>query len=540
MRNKKIWGKVLALSLSMTLAFSTSVFAMDMNTNAGETAVQEADTATEEDVKPSAKDMVIEFAPDAVVEIPILSMGSGKYRADFIDFKVYDESGNQMEYRPFYNPAWNIPDEDEDGKFVLEAWSRDSLSDMQRGMYTLELIFASGNSYDSYETIQTQKFQMNVPETILHFQRGTEPVKYDGIKDIVVKFQNANGDLEYVDFTSIDFQLYTGGEESFRMVSNNKGKDFSVDFAKGEFTIKAEWLNRVINEAIQQGHDPKSALELYVDYIGVRKDGKEDGWYQPLVFLDLSEYHLADVPAAGGSETTGDSQKEPAAVITVDSQEKAVAAVKEASAKDKIVVNMNDATTVKKDLLEAAKGKNVTVELKMNGYSWLINGTDITAAQLKDINLEAKIVDQAIPSDDIERLVGKSPVKQLSLTHNGEFGFKATLRINVGKEYAHRYANLYYYNEDSKFEFMNVGTINEDGLTDLKFSHASDYAIEISEKPLSQNHVPADLQPNAGNHAGSAVAPKTGDNLFVLPGFVMLILALGMAAVYTAKLKKNR
>ncbi|MDE7063282.1 MAG: hypothetical protein K2O73_08580, partial [Lachnospiraceae bacterium] len=52
-----------------------------------------------------------------------------------------------------------------------------------------------------------------------------------------------------------------------------------------------------------------------------------------------------------------------------------------------ITVAMGDATVVPKDILEAAKGKDVDVVLQMDGYTWTINGKNILSENLKDINL---------------------------------------------------------------------------------------------------------------------------------------------------------
>jgi len=38
---------------------------------------------------------------------------------------------------------------------------------------------------------------------------------------------------------------------------------------------------------------------------------------------------------------------------------------------------MSDATVAPKDVLEAAKGKDVDIVLDMNGYKWTINGNNI-------------------------------------------------------------------------------------------------------------------------------------------------------------------
>lgn len=43
---------------------------------------------------------------------------------------------------------------------------------------------------------------------------------------------------------------------------------------------------------------------------------------------------------------------------------------------------------------------------------------------------------------------GKNPTCQLSLTHNGPFGFKADLTVNVGAKYNGKFGNLYFYDSN--------------------------------------------------------------------------------------------
>lgn len=62
-----------------------------------------------------------------------------------------------------------------------------------------------------------------------------------------------------------------------------------------------------------------------------------------------------------------------------------------------VEVDMGDATVVPVEILEAAKGSDIDVVLKMDGYSWTINGKDIKAANLKEINLEVELNANAIP-----------------------------------------------------------------------------------------------------------------------------------------------
>ncbi len=219
-----------------------------------------------------------------------------------------------------------------------------------------------------------------------------------------------------------------------------------------------------------------------------------------------------------------------------------VAAINAAAAGENITVAMGGATVVPKEILEAAKGKDVNIILDMGGYTWTINGMDILASDLQDINLEVKFDTNAIPSNVVKALAGDNPVRQISLTHNGDFGFKATLTMNAGAEYSGKYGNLYYYDSDGKMVFINAGTIDEIGNVSLEFSHASDYLLVMSDKQMSQSDVPDELQPQgAGADAGTAEANtngvKTGDETNAVPYLILMILCAGVVGTIVVRKK---
>lgn len=156
--------------------------------------------------------------------------------------------------------------------------------------------------------------------------------------------------------------------------------------------------------------------------------------------------------------------------------------IKNASEGETITIDMKKATVIPKEVQEAIQGKSVNIVLNMEGYSWSLNGMDVAATNLKDIDLEVKIDTNAIPSNIVTSIAGDSPTTQLSLTHNGEFGFRADLSLNLGSENGGSTGNLYYYDSDGKLIFINAGEIAADGTTSLPFSHASDYVIVIEKK----------------------------------------------------------
>lgn len=191
---------------------------------------------------------------------------------------------------------------------------------------------------------------------------------------------------------------------------------------------------------------------------------------------------------------------------------------------DPIEVDMGKATVVPKEVLEAIKGKSVEIRLNLGEYNWTIKGTKVLATELKDIDLEVTIGTDVIPSSLVSSLAGDKPVTQISLTHNGDFGFQADLGLNLGSENSGGTGSLYYYDSTGKLVFMNSGKIGADGSTSLSFSHASDYVIVIDKADSPDNDKKdevADIKKKESNpttDSGSAKtdlsyrkSPKTGE-----------------------------
>ena len=159
-----------------------------------------------------------------------------------------------------------------------------------------------------------------------------------------------------------------------------------------------------------------------------------------------------------------------------------ITAIESTDEGEDISVDMGSATVISKEILEAAQGKDVDIKLNMGGYTWTINGQDIKSSNLKDINLKVDVNTNAVPSSVVKKLAGDNPTMQLSLAHEGEFGFLATLTLNVGSQYAGEYGNLFYYDSDGKMVYIDAGLVTPEGNLSLTFSHASDYVVVFQTK----------------------------------------------------------
>ena len=208
---------------------------------------------------------------------------------------------------------------------------------------------------------------------------------------------------------------------------------------------------------------------------------------------------------------------------------------------DTVTVAMNGTTVVPKDIFDSIKGENVTLVLDMgNGLSWKINGQDITEPS-GDIDFGVTVgadAGKSIPVDVINNVTGERYSMNLTLAYDGEFGFTATLTVNMESKNAGLYANLFYYNEQTgELEFVSAGQIDADGNVELEFTHASDYTIVVDAKIMSDNG-------QADNKADENIpASKTDDStskyawnntIIIIIGICIILIVFG-AVFYVRK-----
>ena len=215
--------------------------------------------------------------------------------------------------------------------------------------------------------------------------------------------------------------------------------------------------------------------------------------------------------------------------------------LEEAKAGDTVTVAMNGTTVVPKDVIDSIKGKDTTLVLDMgNGLSWKINGKDITDAS-GDIDFDVTAgadAGKSIPVDVINNVTGERSSVNLTLAYDGEFGFTATLTVNMESKNAGLYANLFYYNEQTgELEFISAGQIDPDGNVELVFTHASDYTIVVDTRIMSDNG-------QADNKSDETIpAPKTDDStskyawnntIIIIIGICIMLIVIG-AVFYVRK-----
>ncbi len=203
--------------------------------------------------------------------------------------------------------------------------------------------------------------------------------------------------------------------------------------------------------------------------------------------------------------------------------------IKNADNGETVSVEMNGTTNVPSDVFEQFKGKDVKLQFDMgDGIVWTINGKDITDIK-GDIDLGVIFGTEAgvtIPVDVINNVTGEHYSINLTLAHSGEFGFTATLTVNMKAENAGYYANLFYYNpESNELEFICADQVDKDGNVNLTFTHASDYTIVLADTALNVSGLSETQDDDS--------AGNTQWILFV--GLFIVIIGLGVFFIYKKK-----
>ena len=149
-------------------------------------------------------------------------------------------------------------------------------------------------------------------------------------------------------------------------------------------------------------------------------------------------------------------------------------------------------TTLEREVFEELAGQDITLEIGAgDGVLWTVNGLDIPEdTRLHDLDLDVDLGDSGIPATVLNAVTGEIGTVQLSLAHDGEFGFTMTLSAPLGRDNADYWANLYWFNERTEeLEFQQAARIAKDGTAEFDLDHASDYAIVIDDR----SHEPVDL-----------------------------------------------
>lgn len=160
-----------------------------------------------------------------------------------------------------------------------------------------------------------------------------------------------------------------------------------------------------------------------------------------------------------------------------------------ASDGETVTVKMNDTTELPEEVSACIQNKNVNLALKMqNGVSWTVNGMNVTKP--KTVNMEVSTSPRKSLADMADSLNSEKKAVPVKLYQSGDFGFDASLTIDLSDRYNGYYASLYGRNRKTgDAEYFSGGQAKNGriSLDFAKFADSSEYAVIFTSEPIAED-----------------------------------------------------
>lgn len=217
-----------------------------------------------------------------------------------------------------------------------------------------------------------------------------------------------------------------------------------------------------------------------------RSNYRFQGWYEDAGFTGEPVTEITGTDTGDKTYYAKWQYDPPYIPPTKTPSQQALDKIESAKDGDTVEITLSTGNTkLDKEVFEELAGQDITLVVKLSGgVGWTVNGRDIPQnANLTDIDMGVSMNTSSIPVDLINMVTGEMGTVQMTLAHDGEFGFTMTLTAPLGVENKGLWANLYHYNTTQKqMLFETAAQVDASGNVALKLSHASEYAIVLDEK----------------------------------------------------------
>ncbi len=153
---------------------------------------------------------------------------------------------------------------------------------------------------------------------------------------------------------------------------------------------------------------------------------------------------------------------------------------------DRVSVDMDGETVLPAEVIEALAGRDVTLVLEMeDDVAWEIRGADVPeGTSFSDTDMGVELGTSGIPVEVVNLVAGESGSVQVTLAHDGEFGFALTLVAPLGEKHEGLVANLYRYDEAAGvLRYEAAGVVDGGGAARVRLDRASRWAIVLDDRP---------------------------------------------------------
>lgn len=137
---------------------------------------------------------------------------------------------------------------------------------------------------------------------------------------------------------------------------------------------------------------------------------------------------------------------------------------------------------VSADILNKTAGKNVTLALQAgNGVALSVSGQN-NKQILGALDLTVTNKDTVPAQVKNTVMAGALSSKNILITENSPLQTRVNLHVGLAKEYAGKYANLYYYDAKSgQMKLVGIYQINKDGQSMFALTHGGQYIVTVTD-----------------------------------------------------------
>lgn len=170
---------------------------------------------------------------------------------------------------------------------------------------------------------------------------------------------------------------------------------------------------------------------------------------------------------------------------------------------------------VSADILKKIAGKNVTLALQAgNGVALSVSGQN-NKQILGALDLTVTNKDTVPAQVKNAVMAGALSSKNILITENSALQTRVNLHVGLAKEYAGKYANLYYYDAKSgQMKLVGIYQINKDGQSMFALTHGGQYIVTVTD--AAAKGVTAEGYTIVSGDTMSRIAVKMGTTLRAL------------------------
>ncbi len=170
----------------------------------------------------------------------------------------------------------------------------------------------------------------------------------------------------------------------------------------------------------------------------------------------------------------------------------AVDAITKAAEKTSVMVEMDNATIISKEILNAARDKDVDVTFNTTNAKWTINGKSISSKDIEDTSIKLTRESGSVKEPSLSNAVGKRTVETLDFENKKAFGFDADVKLAVNSNIKNNKA-VFIQKKDSDYTYKSSSVIKDNSFS-LDINNGDDGYIVYGDNGDLNNNGKIDLK----------------------------------------------